>query len=211
MTAFVLASASPRRHALLEGMGIPYSVIIPDIDESVRADEPPESYVQRLSQEKAQAVLPQVEGDAYILAADTTVIFEGEILGKPADEDEARRMLLRLRGQVHRVCTGFSLLYVMNHAVQRQVSQVVCSQVTMRSYAASEMERWIKSGHAFDKAGAYAIQSAVFQPVAHVEGSFNNVVGLPTEALQRALQEIGYIANEFNEEEPPHDNEQHPD
>jgi len=193
MTEFVLASGSPRRSLLLEGLGVDFIVIKPDVDESVHDEEPPEDYVQRLSVEKAEAVAGQLQLDAYVLAADTTVIDGDQILGKPADEDEARRMLLRLRGREHRVCTGFTLMLVVNGATARKVTRVVCSDVLMRDYPASEMERWIKSGHAFDKAGGYAIQSAVFQPVERVVGSYNNVVGLPTEALQEAFAEIGYI------------------
>jgi septum formation protein len=197
MTEFILASGSPRRSLLLEGLDVDFRVIKPDVDESVRPNELPQDYVQRLSREKAAAVMHQIEGDTFILAADTTVIHNGEILGKPADEDEARRMLLRLRGDTHTVCTGFTLLNVESHTIRQSLTRLVCSEVHMREYAASEMERWVMSGHAFDKAGGYAIQSTLFQPVQSVQGSYNNVVGLPTEALEMALDEIGYRRNEF--------------
>jgi len=196
MTEFVLASGSPRRSMLLEGMGVDFIIIKPEVDEATRAGEPPQAYVRRLSEEKATAVADQLQVSAYVLAADTTVIYEGEILGKPADEEEARRMLLRLRGQHHQVCTGFTLMYMEAHTPQKQVTEVVCSDVLMRDYAASDMERWIKSGQAFDKAGGYAIQSTVFQPVRSVRGSYNNVVGLPTEAVERALRGMGYVWEE---------------
>jgi septum formation protein len=185
---------------LLEGLGVDFIVITPDVDEAVRDDEAPRAYVQRLSQQKARAIVPQLELDAYVLAADTTVIHDGEILGKPADEHEARRMLLRLRGETHEVCTGFTLLYVQNHEMRREITRVVCSEVLMRDYPASEMERWVTSGQAFDKAGGYAIQSALFQPVQSVQGSYNNVVGLPTEEVEKALEDIGYMPNEFGGE-----------
>lgn len=197
MTEFVLASGSPRRRMLLEGLGVDFIVITPDVDETVREDEAPRAYVQRLSREKALAVIEHVQTDTYVLAADTSVIHHGEILGKPGDENEARRMLLRLRGDTHEVCTGFTLLHVQNQEVQQEITRVVCSEVLMRDYPASEMERWVMSGHAFDKAGGYAIQSAVFQPVQSVKGSYNNVVGLPTEEVEKALEEIGYMPNEF--------------
>ncbi len=192
MTEFVLASGSPRRSMLLDNMGVTFTVIKPEVDESVRAGEAPRDYVQRLSQEKARAVLTALQGDAYVLAADTTVIHEDDILGKPTDDDEARRMLLRLRANEHDVCTGFTLLHVVGGSIQQEHSEVVCSQVLMRNYPASEMERWIMSGSAFDKAGGYAIQSATFRPVERVTGSYNNVVGLPTEALKEALLQMGY-------------------
>jgi len=200
-TEFVLASGSPRRSMLLEGMGVDFIVIKPDIDEAVREGEVPQDYVQRLSEEKADAVTAKLQVDAYVLAADTSVIHDGEILGKPEDEDDARRMLLRLRAHVHEVCTGFTLLHVVNGQVRNRITRVVCSKVQMRNYPASEMERWIMSGEAFDKAGGYAIQSSIFSPVERVEGSYNNVVGLPTEALDTALEEIGYTpTNEFGDE-----------
>jgi len=129
------------------------------------------------------------------LAADTTVIHLEEILGKPVDEEDARRMLLRLRGQDHRVCTGFTLLRKENGKVAQEYSEVVCTRVVMRAYSASDMERWLKSGHAYDKAGAYAIQSTVFPCVEQIEGSYSNVVGLPLEALSVALRTMGYPLN----------------
>ena len=202
MTEFILASGSPRRQSLLEGIGVDFIIIKPDIDESVHEEESPEDYVVRLSEEKALTVAEQLEIPAYVLAADTTVIHDGEILGKPETEEEARRMLLRLRGQKHRVCTGFTLLLAnARREVEKQITRVVCSEVTMRPYAASEMERWIKSGHAFDKAGGYAIQSMTFPSVEHVEGSYNNVVGLPTEALVEVLEEIGWSVDDDLDED----------
>lgn len=192
MTDFILASASPRRKFLLESMDIPFRVVVPDVDESVLLDESPEDYVLRLSIAKAQVVAEGLTINAIILAADTTVIHNGDILGKPADEDEARRMLLRLRGDTHRVCTGFTLMRTAEGVLGDRHSEVVCTEVKMRMYAASEMERWIKSGQAFDKAGGYAIQSMGFPAVEEVEGSYNNVVGLPTEALTEALKRMGY-------------------
>lgn len=196
MAAFVLASGSPRRSDLLSGMGVTFSVIKPNVDESVRDGEQPEDYVRRLSIEKAHAVAHALADETYVLAADTTVILDGEIIGKPNDENEARRMLLQLRGQMHRVCTGFTLLHVDNYTVQHEIARVECTYVYMRPYPASEMERWIKTGEAFDKAGGYAIQSVLFQPVERIEGSYDNVVGLPTEALTQALRDIGYTPEE---------------
>lgn len=189
---FVLASGSPRRSMLLEKLGVTFDVIPPDVDESVLAGEAPEVYVERLSIEKAMSVGSRLNEDAFVLAADTTVIHDGEILGKPADEDEARRMLLRLRANPHRVCTGYTLLRLEGGEVAQQVTDVVCTWVYMRNYPASQMERWIKGGYAFDKAGGYAIQSSVFPSVERIEGSYDNVVGLPTESVKEALEVVGW-------------------
>jgi septum formation protein len=192
MPQFILASGSPRRQSLLRGLEIAFIVEKPDIDETPSAQETPEDYVARLSQEKAHYVAPGKTGETYILAADTTVIHDGEIIGKPADEDEARRMLLRLRGDEHRVCTGFTVLRLSAGVVADTRTEVVCTTVRVRFFAASDMERWIASGAAFDKAGGYAIQSKVFNPVDEIDGSYNNVVGLPTERLSDILREMGY-------------------
>jgi septum formation protein len=203
MPQFILASGSPRRQSLLRGLEIAFSVEKPDIDETPAANETPEDYVARLSQEKAHYVAPGKTGAVYILAADTTVIHDGEILGKPGDEDEARRMLLRLRGVDHRVCTGFTVLRLDAGAVVDSRTEIVCTAVKMRFFAASDMERWIASGAAFDKAGGYAIQSKIFNPVDEIDGSYNNVVGLPTEHLSEILAEMGWTApndNKSNEE-----------
>ncbi len=197
-TRFVLASGSPRRSDLLRGLGITFEVIKPDVDEREKPGEVPEDYVRRLSEAKAAAVVDLIDGPAYILAADTTVIHKDDILGKPATEDEARRMLLRLRGDFHRVCTGFTALRIADSGEQTTHTEVVCTDVYMRPYAASEMERWIMSGQAFDKAGGYAIQSLSFPAVERIDGSYNNVVGLPTDEVQAALSSLGWHFDEEN-------------
>jgi len=198
MTRLILASGSPRRHDLLAGLGVTFDVEKPDVDETPLSTETPEAYVQRLAHLKATTVAAELDETAYILAADTTVIHNGEILGKPADEDEARRMLLRLRGDTHRVCTGFTVLRVTDGEIDAHITDIACTEVMMRFYAASEMERWIMSGAALDKAGGYAIQSATFDPVEDIDGSYNNVVGLPTLAVESALRQLGF--DEFEEE-----------
>jgi septum formation protein len=197
MTQLILASGSPRRHDLLEALGVIFDVVQPDVDETPLTTETPEAYVQRLSHLKATTVAATLNGTAYILAADTTVIHNGEILGKPEDEDDARRMLLRLRGDTHQVCTGFTVLHIVDGEISGEITDLTCTEVTMRFYAASEMERWIMSGAALDKAGAYAIQSNTFDAVADIDGSYNNVVGLPTLAVESALRRLGF--DEFEE------------
>jgi septum formation protein len=200
--SFILASSSPRRRELLAkaAPGLTYTIVKPDVDESQRPDEPPLHYVQRLAREKAEAVAAQlVEGS--ILAADTVVILaadtigideKGEILGKPAASDEAREMLQRLRDRAHVVCTAFCLLRKSHDRTDKRAN-VVKTVVTMRAYTDAEIEAYIATGDPFDKAGAYAIQHEGFHPVALIQGSYSNVVGLPVDEVRAALIEMGII------------------
>jgi septum formation protein len=196
---FILASSSPRRRELLASLGVDFTVVKPQIDETRRNGEDLIAYVQRLSQEKADAVAEKVSSPAAILAADTIVILAadtigietgGELLEKPVDADDARRMLRRLRGRPHAVCTAITLLRLDDKP--QRVSETVFTTVTMRDYDDDEIEAYIASGDPFDKAGSYAIQNEDFHPVAHIDGSYTNVVGLPVEAVERALKTIGW-------------------
>jgi septum formation protein len=187
---FILASSSPRRRELLASLGVPFRIAKPAIDETQRPGEAPLDYVQRLSIEKAAAVAAQTPSPALILAADTVVIDNGDILGKPEDSAQARAMLLRLRGRVHRVCTAITLHWLDTHP--RIVTHLTCTEVTMRPYTVAEIEAYIATGDPFDKAGGYAIQHAEFAPVARVEGSETNVIGLPLETLRAALADMGW-------------------
>ncbi len=188
MRAFVLASSSPRRRELLTSLGLVFRIIRPDIDETQHPDESPYDYVQRLSIQKAAAVAEQLDPPAVILAADTVVIDEGEILGKPENDADARRMLRRLRGRTHQVCTAITL-HRLDDPPQRS-TRLTCTAVTMRPYTDAEIEAYIATGDPFDKAGGYAIQHAEFAPVAHLDGSETNVIGLPLETLREMLQAI---------------------
>ncbi|RMG78234.1 MAG: septum formation protein Maf [Chloroflexi bacterium] len=199
---FILASGSPRRRQLLAELGISPQVIKPDIPEVRQKGETPLQYVRRLSIEKAEAVVAMLGSsttDVVILAADTTVILaadtigietDGQILEKPVDADDARRMLRRLRNRPHQVCTAFTLLKIGDQP--QRVTEVVCTTVYMRDYTDDEIEVYIASGDPFDKAGAYAIQNEDFAPVARIEGSYTNVVGLPLEAVEKALKSLGW-------------------
>ena len=155
--------------------------------------------MRRLSKEKAHAVAEQLQSQATILAADTVVILaadtigidgEGEILGKPADADEARAMLKRLRGRDHLVVTAFTLLKT--GTVSSNHTQDVQTRVTMRDYSDAEIEDYIATGDPFDKAGSYAIQHPEFRPVSDLSGSRTNVIGLPLDEVREALVEMGY-------------------
>lgn len=190
MTArLVLASASPRRRELLESLGLRFTVDAPELDEARLPGEAARAWARRLSQEKAALVAARHGPPALILAADTLVIDGAEALGKPVDAEDARRMLGQLRGRAHEVCTAFTLQGT--GAEAQRLTRLCSTRVHMRAWSAAEQAAWIASGDAFDKAGAYAIQHPVFAPVARIEGSYSNVVGLPLEMLQAALTACG--------------------
>lgn len=191
----ILASSSPRRRQLFASIVPYFEIIKPHIEEIRQPDEAPMEYALRLSREKVQAVAAAIEGDAAILAADTIVILaadtigiaeNGDILEKPASAEMARQMLTRLRNRPHLVCTAFTV-----QRGEAQRSQIVTTKVLMRNYSDAEMEAYIATGDPFDKAGSYAIQHEGFRPVAKVEGSRSNVVGLPAEEVRAALQAMG--------------------
>jgi septum formation protein len=195
---FILASGSPRRRELLATLGIEPTVVKPVVDERLREGEAPTAFVRRLSQEKAADVASKISSPATVLAADTVVILaadtigideQGEILGKPTDAADARAMLQRLRGRTHRVCTAITLLKLGDD--ERRLTKMVCTDVLMRDYSDGEIRDYIASGDPFDKAGSYAIQTEAFHPVAHIDGSYTNVMGLPLEALAEALARLG--------------------
>lgn len=190
---FILASSSPRRRELLASLGVEFTIHKPAINEDQNAGEPPLNYVRRLSAEKAAAVAQQIMMPAIILAADTIVVCDGTILGKPSDSDEARSMLKTLRGRNHRVCTSVTIMILeaAGEVDSQIITELTCSDVTMRNYTDAEIDAYIMTGDPFDKAGGYAIQHPVFAPVAQVEGSSTNVVGLPLETLSRMFIQLG--------------------
>ena len=187
-TKFVLASSSPRRRELLASLGIPFTIHRPEIDETQHPGENPLDYVQRLSIEKAAVIAAQIDPPALILAADTIVLDGADVLGKPVDAADARQMLQRLRGRTHQVCTALTLHPQPGQAITR----LTCTQVQMRDYSDAEIDAYIATGDPFDKAGSYAIQHETFAPVTQVFGSYTNVIGLPLETLQSALEKFGF-------------------
>jgi septum formation protein len=170
----ILASNSPRRRQLLALTGMPFVVSVADVDETQLANEKPADYVLRLARTKAGAV--QAEAEQVILAADTTVVDGADILGKPKDEAEAVAMLVRLRGHTHQVYTGISLLRGSDGLL---LTDLCVTDVPMRDYSDEEIQAYVASGDPLDKAGAYAIQHPGFHPVAHMDGCFASVMGLP--------------------------------
>lgn len=190
---FILASSSPRRKELLASVGVKFSCQPADIDESVRANETPGAYVQRMAHDKAAVVAArQVDVSYCVLAADTSVIIDGEILGKPADYSEARAFLLRLSGRRHRVITALCLQTdagVSARCVETFVQFVHLQPRQLDAYLATD-EPW-------DKAGAYAIQGLGGAFVETIEGSYSNVVGLPLAQTLQLLAEHGVLSR-FN-------------
>ena len=183
----VLASGSPRRRQLLSLLGLPFVIKAANVDETPWTDEPPTEMVLRVSQSKALA-LSDIRPDELVVAADTIVVREGQVLGKPRDAEDAGRMLRLLRGRPHWVYSGLS---VWHPASRRMVCKLAESLVWMREYGDDEMTAYIASGDPLDKAGAYAIQHEGFHPVAHVDGCWLNVMGLPLCHLVRALAQFG--------------------
>ena len=185
----VLASASPRRRELLSGLGIDFRVAPAGIPEEQDPNESPEQMVRRLSREKALAVAEaESRASGYYVAADSTVVLDGESIAKPADAAEARSMLRRLRGTTHQVITGYT---VYDAATGRCITASNAADVRMRDFTDAEMEASIASGVPMDKAGAYAIQDPDFKPASLLSGCYSNVMGLPACRIVDTLAEMG--------------------
>jgi septum formation protein len=182
----ILASASPRRHQLLTEAGVSFQVVESGIAEDVIAGENAADYALRVASDKAIAVSARMPDD-LVLAADTVVECGGKILGKPADQAEARAMLQTLSGRTHRVITAFALA----RSGRILESDSVASRVTFRKLSAPEIEAYVASGEPLDKAGAYGIQDKGGEFIAAVEGSRDNVMGLPTREVLAMLERHG--------------------
>jgi len=189
----VLASASPRRRELLALLGLEFSVRPVDLDERALAGEAPAAHVRRLAREKAAAAAGEGE---LVLAADTVVAVDGEILGKPSDAAEARRMLARLSGRTHEVFTGVALRQ--GGAAPREAVAVARTAVRFAALTGAEIDWYVASGEPFDKAGAYAIQGLGALLVEEIEGNYTNVVGLPLPATRRLFGELGLELRELS-------------
>jgi septum formation protein len=179
----ILASASPRRRELLARLGLPFEVAASDVPETSHPGEDSATFARRMAHEKATAVVGHCPGSS-VLAADTVVVVDDAIFGKPKDRHDARRMLRALSGRTHRVLTAVAL--VDPAATLRDV--VVESHVEFRELTPLDIERYLDSGEPFDKAGAYAVQGLAEQFVVEVRGSYSNVVGLPLEETAALLQ-----------------------
>lgn len=185
----ILASASPRRTELMALAGIEFSVIPADICEDVLPDEIPADHVMRLSREKADAVAAATAG-RFFVGADTVVVLDDRILGKPADEADAFRMLSALSGRSHEVITGFT---VFDKVSEIHVSRCVRTEVTFKELGEREIRAYIATGCPMDKAGAYAVQGGAVHFVRALCGSYTNVIGLPMTELYETLVQLGAL------------------
>lgn len=182
-----LASRSPRRKKLLKQMNLNFKVITVDIDEDRKGKEPPLRMVKRLAGEKLESAREKIS-EGIIITADTTVALLGEILAKPEDEDDAKRMLRKLSGKTHTVYTGFALH---NSQTGKTIIDYEKTLVTFRNITRQEIDDYVKTGSPMDKAGAYGIQDdfgAVF--VKKINGDYYNVVGLPIAKLYSNLLKV---------------------
>jgi septum formation protein len=190
----VLASASPRRREILQNAGITFTVQAADIPEVPMDGEPPKAYAERLAREKALAVFGQRPADC-VLGADTIVVVDNAILGKPRDPDDAVRMLRLLSGRQHQVITGVCLVGPGTSVASSQIPvpgfvdvRSETTQVFVGNVEKNEVRKYVETGEPMDKAGAYAIQGHASRWISRIEGDYFNVVGLPVSLVYRMLQ-----------------------
>lgn len=192
--SLLLASASPRRRQILQLLGLPFTVAALQVDEDAeqqRFQGPSDELALWLAKHKAAAALklPEVDG-RLVITADTTVLLDGQILGKPRDEAHARALLLSLRGRWHHVVTGIAVSNKLDGKHRIQAASCI-TPVLMRAYSKAEIDAYIASADPMDKAGAYGIQNPAFQPTARIDGCYLNVVGLPLCVLVELLADFG--------------------
>jgi septum formation protein len=188
----VLGSASPRRREILQSLGIPIVVLPANVDESARPAEAAEGYLERIVTDKLRTVAGRV-GDhpgAALLVADTSVVLDDDILGKPADTAEAIALLGRLCGRAHRVLTRYALA---RRSGELLVARTVASDVWLRAASADEIAAYARTGEGLDKAGAYAVQGVGAFLVERIAGSYSNVVGLPACEVVLDLRQQGLL------------------
>ena len=184
-SSLILASASPRRRDLLQNLSLTFDIIPADIDETPLQSETPEALVNRLSTQKAAAIAAQ-HPNALVIAADTVVTLDGDVLGKPVDKEENRKFIEYLSGRTHRVYTG--------HAAQRGEEVAACvisTEVTFRDLSSREISWYVATGEGMDKAGGYAIQGYGAALVSEIHGCYFNVVGLSVANLLELVKEVG--------------------
>lgn len=186
---FILASNSPRRQQMIAWTGWKFVSFPADVDERRRAGEPPADYVLRLADTKARVAAARSRSVGPFLAADTIVVDGDDLLGKPESEEDARRMLVQLRGRTHQVYTALALYDPPN---LRMVKDLCVTQVPMRDYSDEDIEAYIATRDPFDKAGAYAIQNAGFHPVEGFQGCYASVMGLPLCHVVRSFRKLGF-------------------
>lgn len=185
----ILASSSPRRAEILRSAGISFTVLSSAVDETPVPGETPQQHVQRLAEAKAELVAARSVGPAIIIAADTVVVLDGQILGKPRSTDEARRMLDLFSGRTHSVITG---IYVVRLPEMERRAFVETTLVHFGRLSPDDISRYLATEEPYDKAGAYAIQGRGGRFIPRIEGCYFNVVGLPLAHVVTAIRELGW-------------------
>jgi septum formation protein len=188
--SIVLASESTRRVDILRTLGISFSIIPPDIDETKHNDETPQEFVNRIAFEKASKVGRHFP-DKWVIAADTIVVLKEKVLGKPNNERDAFNMLKTLRGKWHKVITGYCVLNLLKNIVYRDIVE---TKVFVRHMTDDEINRYIKTSEPMGKAGSYAVQGKGGYMVKEIKGSYTNVVGLPICEVAEALLSLGVLS-----------------
>ncbi len=183
----MLASASPRRQELLRNAAIPFTVQSAGIDETALAGESPRNCAERLARDKARAI-SRLRPQEFVLGADTIVVVDGAMLGKPRDTADAARMLRMLAGRSHQVITGVCVKAAANEDVRSEITSV-----TMREVSDDEIQAYVATGEPMDKAGGYAIQGIASRWIPRIEGDYSNVMGLPVSLVYRMLRDAGAI------------------
>ncbi len=185
----ILASASPRRAEILRDAGLSFAVVSSAVDETPYPGETPQILVQRLADAKADLVAARAVGMAIVIAADTVVALDGQLLGKPRSTDDARRMLEQLSARTHSVHTGVSLIRLPD---AERLHFVETTLVTFSKLTADDISQYLGTEEPYDKAGSYAIQGRAGRYIPRIEGCYYNVVGLPLSHLLAALKELGW-------------------
>jgi len=190
----VLGSGSPRRREILAAARVPFEVVVGDADETVRAREPAETYLERVVLAKLASVRERASAsgaERFVLVADTSVVVDGAILGKPSDDREGFEMLARLRARTHEVMTRFAIAAMRGEPLH---ASTVRTLVTFRAIEDAEAWAYVASGEGRDKAGGYAVQGLASTFVERIDGSYSNVVGLPACEVVIALRRLGLFA-----------------
>src|SRR5262245_36628471 len=191
----ILASASPRRAEILREAGYHFSVLSSAVDETPFPGEAPQDLVLRLAEAKAELAAARAVGPSILIAADTEVVLDGHIFGKPRSSDDARHMLEKLSSRTHSVLTGVCVVRLPD---AERISFVETTLVTFAQLTDEEITRYLATGEPHDKAGAYAIQGYAARYIPRIEGCYFNVVGLPLARLQQALTELGWTEEYYS-------------
>lgn len=191
MKQLILASQSPRRKELLKQLKIPFTIEVSNYKENIDYSLLPHQLAMKLSLKKAQKVAKNKKG-AIIIAADTLVVYDNKIYGKPKDEKEAKQMLLELNGNVNIIITGFTIL---DSDSLKTVTKFEKTKVYMKKLTNNEIDKYIQTKEPLDKAGAYCIQDLGKKLIDKIEGDYNNAVGLPLSLVKKELQNFGIVIN----------------